>query len=54
MLKAFYYGSKKQGFILTLTTGNNTFSDDAKNIKVSGKIEARKIAVENNAQAWNF
>jgi len=50
---AHYYGSKARGYFLIISTSASISIDD-KEIKVDGKIQARKIAKEMGAKCWNF
>ena len=47
-----YYATKTQKVVLISTDiqGRNV----VKKVSVSGKVEGRKVAKENGAQAWNF
>jgi uncharacterized protein YdbL (DUF1318 family) len=50
---AHFYGSKAKGYFLIINT-DASIRVSGKEIKVSGKREARKIAKELNATCWNF
>lgn len=47
---AHYFASKKTKFVV-ISDGP---TPNGKRIAVSGKVEARKIAKEHDAQPWNF
>ena len=48
-----YYASAKNKYVRIgmIANGERTY---IKQIKVSGKIEARRIAAQENAKCWNF
>ena len=50
---AHFYGSKARGFFLIINT-DASIRVGGKEVKVSGKREARKIANELGAICWNF
>ncbi|CAA2141619.1 hypothetical protein [Hyphomicrobium sp. ghe19] len=50
---AHYYGSKAKGYSLTITRGPS-LAVVLGTIKVSGKVEAKKVCKANNYKAWNF
>lgn len=52
MKTAHYYASAKKKFIVIGDDGK--FSIDSPTYPVSGKREARKLAMELNAVTWNF
>jgi hypothetical protein len=47
-----YYATNTQKVLLISTDINGR--NVVKKISVKGKVEARKVAAENNAKAWNF
>jgi diaminopimelate decarboxylase len=47
---AHYYASKKTKFVIISESARPA----GKQITVSSKAEARKVAKQHNAQAWNF
>ncbi len=49
---AHYFASKKRKYVLI--TKACTPKDPVENIEVSGKVEARKVAADNDATPWNF
>lgn len=49
--KAYYSASRKVKFV-TIKINSNSLDDNR--ITVSGKVEARKIAAQHNAECWNF
>jgi hypothetical protein len=51
---AHFYGSKAKGWFLIINNSASIRGDLLKQISVSGKREARKIANELGATCWNF
>jgi len=55
MLKfAHYYKSKVRGYYLLISLGSPNHSSLDKQIRVTGKREARQIANQLGATCWNF
>jgi hypothetical protein len=55
MLKfAHYYGSKVRGYYLLISLGSPNHSSLDKQIRVTGKREARQIANQLGENCWNF
>lgn len=54
MKTAHYYASKARKFVVFGTAGKLPALENQKELPVSGKSAARKLAAENNATPWNF
>lgn len=54
-MTAHYFASRKEKVLLIYRGPSMRLIDDrVAEIKVAGKIEARKIAAQYGAQCWNF
>jgi len=49
-MTAHYFSTKTRKFLIL----SETLAPVGKEIQVSGKAEARKIAAQHNAKPWNF